>query len=105
MKYTKWKNSRKTHLDKLMDEWGFIHALIPKGEPWWNGIVERSHRTDNENLFDAMKFSSSEERRYYLRLWDGYYNFHRPHQSLGGLTPAEKFKELFPSHARARMLM
>lgn len=105
MKYTKWKDTRKTALDKLLDEWGFIHALIPKGKPWRNGIVERVHRTDNENLFHAIRFSSSEDRKYQLWLWDRQYNFNRPHQGLGGKTPADKFIEMFPIHANARMLM
>lgn len=99
MKYTKWKDTRKTALDKLLEKWGFIHALIPKGQPWRNGIVERSHRTDNENLFRAFEFKSSEDRRYYLWLWDRYYNFHRPHQGINGLTPFRKFKDLFPIHS------
>ena len=105
MKYTKWKDTRRTALDKLLDAWGFIHALIPRGKPWRNGIVERVHRTDNENLFHAIRFSSSEERRYQLWLWERHYNFNRPHQSLGGKTPVEKFCEMFPLHAKACMLM
>lgn len=105
MKYTKWGDDRKTALDKLLEEWKFIHALIPKGKPWKNGIVERSHRTDNENLFKVMTFNSSEERKYQLWLWERYYNFCRPHQGIYPLTPADKFIELFPMHARSRMLM
>jgi hypothetical protein len=31
------------------------------------------------------------------------YNRNRPHQGLGGLTPAQKFKELFPYDIRARV--
>ncbi len=104
-KYHRWGSDRcKTAMDKLLDKWGLIHALIPKGQPWKNGIVERVHRTDNENLFRNMTFSSSEERRYYLWLWDRYYNFQRPHQGIDGLTPVEKFIELFPFYARFRML-
>lgn len=105
MKYTKWKDTRRAALDKLLDGWGFIHALIPKGQPWRNGIVERVHRTDNENLFRAMEFSSSEERRYQLWLWDRHYNFERPHQGIEAKTPVEKFMEMFPIHATSRMLM
>lgn len=104
MKYTKWKNTRKTAFEKLMDAWGFIHALIPRGKPWKNGIVERAHRTDNENLFKAMRFKSSEERKYHLWLWERHYNFNRPHQGIGGTTPAARFAELFPIHAASRML-
>jgi transposase InsO family protein len=99
MKFTKWRGVRQTGLDKLLQDWGMIHALIPKGKPWRNGIVERSHRTDNENLFHRKQFGDSEERRYYLWLWERYYNFERPHQGLGGKTPYEKCVEMFPVYA------
>jgi hypothetical protein len=105
MKYTKWKERRKTELDKLLHSWGFIHGLIPKGQPWRNGFIERSHRTDNENLFNKYRFKSSEERRYYLWLWERHYQFERPHQGLKGKTPIEVFKQMFPLHAAARMLI
>ena len=100
MKYTKWKDTRMTAFDKLIKSWNFIHALIPKGQPWKKGIVERVHRTDNESLFHDIEFTCSEDRRYQLWLWERYYNYQRPHQGIGGLTPAEKFFELFPIHAR-----
>lgn len=103
LKYTKWRNQKQSPLDQVLAGWEMIHALIPKGQPWKNGLVERSHRTDNENLFDTMEFSNSEERRYYFWLWERWYNFDRPHQGLDGKTPVEKFRELFPLHARCML--
>jgi len=105
LKYTKYKDTKKGDLDKLLSEWGFIHALIPKGSPWYNGIVERSLRTDNDNLFHRVQFVDSEDRRYQLWLWERYYNYDRPHQGLKGQKPMARFQELFPLHARLCMTM
>ena len=104
LKYTKYRDSKKGELDQLLYKWGFIHALVPKGSPWLNGIVERSLRTDNDNLFHRFKFLDSEDRRCQLWLWERFYNFNRPHQGIGGKKPMEKFAEMFPLHAHARML-
>ncbi|MBK8443546.1 MAG: transposase [Sphingobacteriales bacterium] len=73
-----------------------MHALIPKGKPWKNGFIERSNRTDNENLFNQIRFKDSEERKYYLKLWEMEYNNHRPHQGINNLTPMQKAKEQHP---------
>jgi transposase InsO family protein len=105
MRFTKWRDRRQTALQKKLAEWRMIHALIPPGKPWRNGIVERSHRTDNENLFHRERFRTSEERRYRLWLWERYYNFQRPHQGLRGKTPFEKFQEMFPIHASTLSLI
>jgi transposase-like protein len=61
------------------------HYFIPKKSPWWNGNVERVHRTiDDEyycNPYRSWKTSYD---------WLDYYNFKRIHLSLLGLTPQEK---------------
>jgi len=95
---------RKTRFTKAIEESGRVHALIKKASPWRNGIIERSNRTDNEECFSQMRFSSSEERRYQHRLWEMQYNCHRPHQGIGNKTPLLVFKEQYPLHARSRML-
>jgi len=69
---------------------GLIHGRSAPHSPWQNGIIERSHRTDNEELFDRERFADAEERRYRLRLWEYEYNTRRPHQALGGRTPQEE---------------
>ena len=82
-----------------------IHGLSQRASPWQNGFIERSHRTDNEELFEVLDFESSEERRYNLRLWEMYYNHHRPHQGLGGKIPIQVYREDYRMHAASRMLM
>jgi IS30 family transposase len=83
---------------------GYLHGKCKPHSPWQNGFVERSHRTDNEELFDQYRFSSPEERKLKLKLWEMEYNHDRPHQGLGGKTPMQRFHELFPFDLRDRII-
>jgi hypothetical protein len=67
MKYTAHPE-RFTAFQRAVTALGLIHGTCQKGSLWQNGIIERSHRTDNEELFQAFRFTHFEERRYYLRL-------------------------------------
>jgi len=93
---------RQSGFEKALQEEGYKHGLCKPGCPWQNGIVERSHRTDNEECFRLQQFTSTQERQYYLRLWEDYYNWQRPHMGLGGLTPMQAYIQRYPLHARSR---
>ena len=97
--------ARPTAFQRWMADSGLIHARIAPRRPQQNGIIERSHRTDNEELFRRERFASSEERRYRLRLWEMHYNTRRPHQGLGGLRPIDAYRADYRFHAGSRMLM
>jgi hypothetical protein len=73
MKYT-YHPLYKTFFTKAVESTGRIHALIAKGKPWKNGFIERSNRTDNENLFQQIRFIDSQDRKYQLKLWEMEYN-------------------------------
>ncbi len=61
------------------------HYFIPKKSPWWNGNVERVHKTvDDEFYLNPYKVWGN------VYQWLHYYNFERIHLSLNGLTPQEK---------------
>lgn len=61
------------------------HYFIPKRSPWWNGCVERVHRTmDEEYYLNTYRVWTNPYS------WLHYYNFKRIHLSLNGLTPQEK---------------
>ena len=51
-----------------------------------NGKVERSHRSDQEQFYDQVKFNSLKMLKYKIKLWSMYYN-DLEHCSLNGLTP------------------
>lgn len=103
MRYTAHKE-RHTAFQKRLMSLDIIHGTCKPRSPWQNGIIERSHRTDNEELFDVLRFSDSEERCYQLRLWEMHYATQRTHQGLGGRTPFETYLREYPLHASTRML-
>jgi transposase InsO family protein len=103
MKYTAHPE-RKTAFEQEVQQLGRLHGTIRKGSPWQNAMIERSNRTDNEERFRRQHFTSPEERRYHLRLWEMECNTHRPHQGLAGKTPLKVFQEEYPLHATYRML-
>lgn len=73
---------------------GITHYLIDKGKPQQNGSVERSHRSDKESFYYFRKRPKSlEEYRYYLNLWNLWYN-DLEHCSLNGLSPNEYLKKV-----------
>ena len=89
---------RKTAFQRTVLELDLLHGTIRPGCPWQNAMIERSNRTDNEELFHRRHFESSEERRYQLRLWENYYNTRRPHQGLNNRVPMEVFLSDYPYH-------
>ena len=65
------------------------------GTPTDNPRVERSHLTDELEFWNRFgKRTTFEEKSAALRKWEHTYNFVRPHQALGMLTPME-FYELW----------
>lgn len=68
-----------------------VHLFVlPPRSPKLNGSVERANRTHTEEFYEC---SSAEPTvaalGAELRDWERTYNFVRPHQALGYLTPAE----------------
>lgn len=78
-------------LDEACRERGIKHYLIDPGKPAQNGTVERSHREDQEKLYEVISFTSEEELRYRVRLWNMYYN-DLEHCGLNGKSPNEFLK-------------
>jgi transposase InsO family protein len=84
----------KLHIfDRTCQRYGITHYLIDTGKPQQNGKVERSHRTDQEELYDVERFASLYDLRRKQKHWLHYYNHGREHQGIGNLTPFEKFKQ------------
>jgi transposase InsO family protein len=72
---------------------GIGHTYIRPATPRLNGKVERSHRIDSEEfyrLLDGVVIDDAGVFNDRLKEWEDYYNFHRPHGSLGGQTPYER---------------
>jgi len=78
-------------LDARCRELGIKHYLIDPGKPAQNGTVERSHREDQEKLYEQWSFTTAEDLRYRVRLWNMYYN-DLEHCGLKGKSPNEFLK-------------
>ena len=68
---------------------GVTHHFIPKKSPWWNGIVERIHRSMDDEYY------CNPRRAWHSPLeWVRFYNTQRIHLGLSGLTPQEKLESV-----------
>ena len=71
---------------------------IPKGRKGYNGRVERSHRTDDEELYIPFLININNEQELLEKAagWEYFYNLVRPHygKDMEGKTPFEKLTEL-----------
>lgn len=84
-------------LDAFCRTQGIRHYLIDPGKPAQNGTVERSHREDQEKVYDQLSFASVEDLRYRIRLWNMYYN-DLEHCGLNGKSPNKFLAEYQFTH-------
>lgn len=61
--------------------------------PYLNGKVERTQRTDLEEFYTTVDLADPALPQM-LERWQDYYNAERPHSSLEGLTPQERWHDL-----------
>jgi transposase len=105
--------SNPTMLAKLQLK--YFHPLnarlvkIPKGRKEYNGRVERSHRTDDEEFYLPLLLSihSEQDLLHYAAAWLFYYNTSRPHYGyhMEGLSPLERLRKLrYTSFTRFNLL-
>jgi len=77
---------------KLAD-WCYIHSIklkfIQPGCPTQNSRIERFNGSMRREFFEAYLFDSLSEVKYMAEEWLYDYNHHRPHESLGKLSPIE----------------
>ena len=75
---------------------GIQIEYIQPGKPNQNAFIERFNRTYREEVLDVWLFSSLEQVREKTWRFLLEYNEERPHDSLGDLTPLERYNQ----HAR-----
>jgi transposase InsO family protein len=67
--------------------------VVPPRSPQMQGKVERSNRTHREEFYEVEEIAILLERHNrQLEEWNRTYNYIRPHQSLGYLTPNEFYQ-------------
>jgi transposase InsO family protein len=89
-------------LDVFCAAHGITHYLIDPGKPAQNGKVERSHREDQEKLYDAHQFKTFKDLQKKIRRWNIEYN-NLEHCGLQGKTPNEflaDYKLISPPYVR-----
>ncbi len=73
-------------------KWKIKFRPIKPFSPHLNGKVERSQRTDLDEFYSSVNIKDP-TLQVKLRDWEEYYNMQRPHSSLQGKNPWEKYKE------------
>ena len=71
--------------------------FVAPGSPWENGYVESFNSKLRDELLNRELFLHIDELRYFADRWRNDYNRHRPHSSLGDLSPVEFAKSCVPS--------
>lgn len=74
---------------RWQQETGVAWHYIQPGKPMQNGFVESFNGRLRDECLNETAFRSLTHARALIAEWRDDYNHHRPHTSLGGLTPAE----------------
>jgi transposase InsO family protein len=82
--------------DRICRENGIRHLLTAPRSPTTTGKIERFHGTLRRELLTGTTFSSLAVAQQVIDGWIVEYNTDRPHQALGGCTPAERFATRVP---------
>jgi transposase InsO family protein len=75
---------------------GIQHVYIKPRRPRLNGKVERSHKIDEKEFYRMLEGVVIDDADLFnekLKEWENFYNYSRPHGSLDGQTPYERFRE------------
>jgi len=71
------------------EDLGIRHVYIKPRTPRLNGKVERSHGTDDREIYQLLTYTDDVDLNEKLTEWENYYNFNRPHGAFSGKTPYE----------------
>lgn len=78
---------------KSLDEWCYLRGVkldfIRPGKPTENAFIESFNGRLRDECLNVNEFDTLDETRKILQSWRDDYNHHRPHGSLGHLTPIE----------------
>ncbi len=82
--------------DRICRENGVTHILTAPRSPTTTGKIERWHKTLRAEFLNGKVFSSINHAQGELDAWVAHYNCERPHQSIGGVPPADRFRLATP---------
>jgi transposase InsO family protein len=101
--FTAWKGV--TQFQKFLNQLGIHHTLARSHHPQTCGKIESFHRSIKRELIDVERFASQEEAAQRIAAYVDHYNYGRPHQGIGGFTPADRYfgiAEEVKRHLQAR---
>ena len=75
----------------MLANWGIKRTLIRPHNPGCNGKIESLHLNLQRELLRRKELASLEEAQQEIAAYIRYYNHERPHQGIGGLTPADRY--------------
>jgi putative transposase len=87
-------------ISKVLDQWAYLNGVeldfSRPGKPTDNALIEAFNGRLREECLNENWFLSLEDAREKVEAWRKEYNRHRPHSSLGNLSPEEftRVKEL-----------
>lgn len=83
------------HFDNLCKELNIPHYFIEPRHPKQNTYVENSHGSDEKEFYQQSNICSDiKEMQKRLEQWEYTWNYVRPHEALGYLTPDEYLNKL-----------
>ena len=87
--YSSWRGTTRFEAELRKDR--VRHLKSRPHHPMTLGKIERFWKTLWEEFLERAQFDSFESAAERIRLWVKHYNHQRPHQSLEGLCPADRF--------------
>lgn len=87
--YTSWRG--KTAFEKELGRDRVHHFRSAPHHPQTLGKIERFWKTIHEEFLVRAEFTTIESAQERITYWVKYYNHQRPHQSLEGLCPADRY--------------
>jgi transposase InsO family protein len=84
-------------IKKWLGEKNVQTLYIEPGSPWENGYIESFNGKFRDEVLNMEIFHSVKEAKVIAESWRLEYNNHRPHSSLGYMTPAEFAAECIAS--------
>lgn len=90
-----WGNSRLFQHTKLTVWWMRLGIKVTHSRPshpQTNGKIERFHRTLKKDVITRNKMSDFTQAQKLFDEWRKIYNYERPHEALGMLVPAKRYR-------------
>nr|WP_240430530.1 DDE-type integrase/transposase/recombinase [Suicoccus acidiformans] len=93
-----YETDKKSRLQRVLEFLGISYKTTAPYSPWQNGLVERSHREDEERFYSRRRFSSEEELRKALARYNTSYN-NTYRKVLNFKSPDEVVNDYFAKEA------